>query len=217
MNWTHTNTEERLSDFLDGRMAPEESAAFSAHAARCTECARLVKMVGGLVTQMKAIEPLLAPAQLNKKILDATLGSRLDRMFGWVPMLWTPRFAMGAVTVAALLAIVMQISGLTPKKLRRADLSPVNVARSANRQMHLAYARSAKFVNDLRVVYEIQSALQRSPEPPASTNPASEPKSESPSAEPDQKSQTSPRPRSQVRNSPMLAIVMMNEFTRSSR
>jgi hypothetical protein len=217
MNWNCTLTEERLSDYLDGRMTPEESAAFSSHAAGCAACAKLVKRVGGLVTQMKAIEPLPVPAQLNRKILDATLGSRWDRMFGWVPILWTPRFAMGAVTVAALFAIVIHFTGLTPKKLMRADMSPVNVARSANRQVHLAYARSAKFVNDLRVVYEIQSALQRTPEPAPATNTAPEPKSESPSAEPDQKSQTSPKPRSQMRSGPMLAFVMMSEFTRSSR
>jgi hypothetical protein len=222
MNWNCTQTEERLSDFLDGRMEREEAAEFSAHAAGCTECARLLRLVGGLLTQLKAVEPLPVPALLVRKILGATLGERTPqhgwkRMFGWVPILWTPRFAIGAVTVAAVFAIVLNTTGLTPKKLKRADLSPVNIARSANRQLHLAYARSAKFVNDLRVVYEIQSALQRTPEAPASTNPEPEPKSESPSGAPDQKSQTAPRPRSQLRNSPMLAFVMMCEFTWSPR
>ena len=222
MNWNCTLTEERLSDFLDGRMTPEESTAFSAHASGCAACAKLVKQVGGLVIQMKAIEPLPLPALLTRKILEATLGTRAPqqgwkRMFVWVPVLWTPRFAMGAVTVAALFAMVIHTTGLTPKKFMRADLSPINMARSANRQVHLAYARSAKFVNDLRVVYEIQSALQRTPEPPPSTNPSPEPKSETPSAAPDQKSQTSPRPRSQVRSKAMLAFVMMNAFSRSSQ
>jgi hypothetical protein len=123
---------------------------------------------------------------------------------------------MGAVTVVAVFAIVLHTAGVTPGKFKRADLSPVSMARSANRQVHLVYARSAKFVNDLRVVYEIQSALQRSPEPPPSTNPEPQPKSESPSSSPDQKSQESPRPRSQMRSAPMLAFVM-SEFTRSPR
>jgi len=221
MNWNHAETEERLSDYLDGLMTPEESAAFSSHAARCTECARLLRQVGGLVAQMRAVELLPVPALLGRKILDATLGSRTPRegwkrMFAWAPILWSPRFAMGAVTVVAVFAIVLHTAGVTPGKFKRADLSPVNMARSANRQVHLVYARSAKFVNDLRVVYEIQSALQRSPEPPPSANPEPQPKSESPSSSPDQKSQESPRPRSQTRSAPMLAFVL-SEFTRSPR
>jgi anti-sigma factor RsiW len=222
MNWNCTQTEERLSDFLDGLMAPEESAAFSSHAARCADCAKLLRQVRGLVTQMKAVEPLPVPALLNKRILDATLGSRAPRegwkrFFAWTPILWSPRFAMGAITVAAVFAIVLHTAGVTPKKFKRADLSPVSMARSANRQVHLVYARSAKFVNDLRVVYEIQSALQRTTEPPPSTNPEPQPKSESPSTTPDEKSQQAPRPRSQMRNEPMLAFVMASEFNRSLR
>jgi anti-sigma factor RsiW len=221
MNWNHAETEERLSDYLDALMTPEESAAFSSHAARCTECARLLRQVGGLVAQMRAVELLPVPALLDRKILDATLGSRTPRegwkrMFAWAPILWSPRFAMGAVTVVAVFAIVLHTAGVTPGKFKRADLSPVSMARSANRQVHLVYARSAKFVNDLRVVYEIQSALQRSPEPPPSANPEPQPKSESPSSSPDQKSQESPRPRSQMRSAPMLAFVL-SEFTRSPR
>jgi anti-sigma factor RsiW len=221
MNWTCTQTEERLSDYLDGLMTPEESAAFSSHAARCTECARLLRQVGGLVKQMKAVELLPAPELLNKKILDATLGSRAPRegwkrFFAWMPVLWSPRFAIGAATVAAVLAIVLHTAGVTPGKLKRADLSPVSMARTANRQVHLVYARGAKFVNDLRVVYEIQSALQRTPEPQPSTEPESQPKSESPSDSPDQKSQTAPKPRSQLRSEPMLAL-LLTECTRSYR
>ena len=33
MNWNCTLTEERLSDFLEGALSPEENAAFSAHRA----------------------------------------------------------------------------------------------------------------------------------------------------------------------------------------
>ena len=49
MNWDCTDTEERLSDFLDETLSEEEAAAFSAHAAGCAKCAQLVAQVGGLV------------------------------------------------------------------------------------------------------------------------------------------------------------------------
>jgi anti-sigma factor RsiW len=213
-------TEERLSDYLEQQMTPQEMAAFSSHVAACPTCARLVQQVRGTVRQMRALEPVREPAHLVSKILEATSRARPEKQsrrgfFGWSPLLWQPRFAMGMATVAASLVIVFHFVGVTPGKIKRADLSPANVVRSANRQVHLAYARSAKIVNDLRVVYEIQSALQHTsplPEP----EPSTEPKSESPSANPEQKSQTEPHPRSQVRSGIMVAA-LMNTFAGSSR
>jgi hypothetical protein len=104
--------------------------------------------------------------------------------------------------------IVLYTSGMSPAKLKKADLSPTNVLRTANRQVHLTYARSAKFVNDLRVVYEIQTRLQPDAEPSPSITPAPAPQqnSQPPSVSPQEKSQTSPHPgHSQSRNGTMLA------------
>jgi hypothetical protein len=57
--------------------------------------------------------------------------------------------------------MLVSISGFNWKKPKIADLSPVNIVRNTNRQAHLAYARSTKYVSDLRVVYEIQSKLRQ--------------------------------------------------------
>ena len=165
MDWNCVLTEERLSDHLDGLLSPAEAAAFSAHVAGCEQCGKLVAQVGGLVGSMQRLEPLDAPPQLVTNILDATLGPRTQkqswsRWFTWIPVLWQPRFTMGVATVVATLLIIVYTTGFSPAKLKRVDLNPANVFRAANRQAHLTYARSAKFVNDLRVVYEIQSRLQ---------------------------------------------------------
>ena len=73
-----------------------------------------------------------------------------------------------------------------------AELHPANVLRAANRQAHLTYARGVKFVNDLRVVYEIQSRFASQPEPAAS--PAPRPESNPATVEPRDRSQSRPRP-----------------------
>jgi anti-sigma factor RsiW len=236
-DWNCARTEERLSDFLDGTLSPAEAAAFSAHASGCNPCGKLVAQVGGLVHQMRALDALEVPPQLISKILDSTVGPRPQsagwrRWYAWIPQLWQPRFAMGIATVAATLLIVLYTAGMSPAKLKKADLSPTNVFRTANRQVHLTYARSAKFVNDLRVVYEIQTRLQPDAEPSPSIRPAPAPQQNStpPSVNPQEKSQTSPHPgHSQARNGTMLAslrdtnwtenigAIMIGGFTRSPR
>jgi anti-sigma factor RsiW len=221
-DWNCARTEERLSDYLDGILSPADAAAFSAHAGGCDTCGKLVAQVGGLVQQMRALDPLEVPSQLIPKILESTLGPRRaqsagwQRWFAWIPQFWQPRFVMGVVTVAATLLIVLYTSGMSPAKLNKADLSPTNVFRTANRQVHLTYARSAKFVNDLRVVYEIQTRLQPDAEPSPSVTPAPVPQqnSQPPSVNPQEKSQTSPHPgHSQSRNGTMLASLFNIDWT----
>ena len=119
-DWNCARTEERLSDYLDGILSPAEAAEFSAHAGSCDACGKLVKQVGGLVHQMRALDALEAPPQLIPKILESTLGPRRKQSAGWqrwvawVPQFWQPRFAMGAITVAATLLIVLYAAGISP-------------------------------------------------------------------------------------------------------
>jgi Mg-chelatase subunit ChlI len=56
--------------------------------------------------------------------------------------------------------ILVGASGFSLRKPKLADLRPAAIYRNADRQAHLAYARSVKYVSDLRVVYEIQSRLR---------------------------------------------------------
>jgi anti-sigma factor RsiW len=195
MDWNCTLTEERLSDFLDGQLVPAEMAAFSAHSKTCATCAGLVAQVDGLVSEMRGLELVEEPAGLSRKILDATLGPRASqegwrRWFAWVPTLWQPRFAMGIATVAACCVIVVQAGGVTPSKLKKANLNPADAFRAANRQVHLTYARGVKFVNDLRVVYEIQSRLE--PETPSQPAPERPHQQQPQSDHQQQKSETHP-------------------------
>jgi Putative zinc-finger len=218
MDWNCTLTEERLSDYLEGKLSPVEAAAFSAHMASCAKCTETVAQVSGFVNQMHKLEMLEEPPQLIARILDTTLGPRTQKeswrqWFGWISVVWQPRFAMGLAAAVASVVIVSYAAGLTPAKLKKADLSPTNVLRAANRQAHLTYARGAKFVNDLRVVYEIQSKLQPEPEPMPVSNPAPAPEEEHnlipPNSTPQQKSQSSP-PASRTRASggPTFAVLL---------
>jgi len=222
MDWNCTSTEERLSDYLDGALLADEQAAFSAHAAGCAACTQLIENVSDLVGNIRKLEMVPEPPRLIARILDATMGARERSWrdwFDWVPLIWQPRFAMGVATVVASLAIVLHAAGVRPTELTPADLNPANMVRAVNREAHLSYARGAKFVNDLRVVYEIESRLQPQP---SGTQPQGQPST--PSASPRQKSQQTPGPVLLRSGSEMAFLlndpwsdVMSNSSSRSAR
>jgi hypothetical protein len=125
---------------------------------------------------------------------------------------------MGLATVVATLLIIVYAAGMSPSKLKKMDINPANVLRAANRQVHLTYARSAKFVNDLRVVYEIQSRLQPEAEPQPSVTPAPAPEhnSQPPATDPQEKSQTAPHPgHTQARSGAMFACLVDGNWMNS--
>jgi anti-sigma factor RsiW len=211
MDWNCTLTEDRLSDYLDGTLTREEAAAFEAHAASCAKCAKQVAEVRSLVTRVQALEDVAVPPMLMTRIINATSGPRkesrgIKNVLAWRPAVLRPRFVMSLVTVAATILILLYTTGMTPRHLKHADLSPATLARSANRQAHLTFAKSAKFVNDLRVVYEIQTRLQPEQEP-SPARPTSE--ENTPSGKPQEKSQTTPHPgHSQARSTALFAMAV---------
>jgi anti-sigma factor RsiW len=172
MNWTCEQTELLLTDYLDGLLPADEQRAFDLHVNSCERCTPLVSGVMHAMSSLRALPELETPPRLVYNILDLTLGPR-ETVSGWAAFLtWlkglaSPKFAYGAVSLAATFLMVVTVSGsVNWKKPKLADLTPSNIYRNTNRQVHLAYARGTKYVSDLRVVYEIQSRLRQDNEVP---------------------------------------------------
>jgi hypothetical protein len=166
MTWTCDQIEARLSDYLDGLLVGSDEVEFEKHAEECAECGPLLASVQSLVSEMHAMAELEAPPRLVYTVLDQTLGPR-ETVTGWkaflnfIRGLGSPKFAYGAASVMATFVILLGASGFSWRKPRLADLSPTNVYRKADQQIHLGKARAVKYISDLRVVYEIQSRLRQ--------------------------------------------------------
>ena len=119
------------------------------------------------------MDQLETTPRLVYNILDATLGKR-DSVTGWrgflesLRALGSPRFVYGAASLMATILILATAAGFSWRKPKLADLKPATIFRNADRQAHLVYARSSKYVSDMRVVYEIQSRLRQDEPIPAS-------------------------------------------------
>jgi hypothetical protein len=203
MTWTCEQTEGRLSDYLDGVLTPAEMADFTAHVPSCARCAPLVASVSDLLTGLHGMEQIAEPPRLVYSILDKTLGPRESltgwrAILGWARGVSSIRFAYGALSVAATLIIFVTASGFNWRHPKLADLRPATIYRKADGSAHRAYAHTRKFVNDLRVVNEIQSRLRQDNELPA--NPESTVPEPSPQKQPGRSDGSKPAtPRQQNR------------------
>ncbi len=160
MNWTCEQTETRLSDYLDGLLGPAEQAAFDLHVNSCERCTLLVAGVSHVLSTLHTLAQVEPRPQLFDSILTATLGPQSwRRAKRWLRGLRSPRFVYSAVSVAATFVVILTASGFSFRKPKLADLNPAMIYRKTNSQAHRVYAQSAKFVSDLRVVYEIQTRL----------------------------------------------------------
>jgi anti-sigma factor RsiW len=166
MSWTCEQIEARLSDYLDGTLGGTERAAFQTHLGECDRCAPLVAHVSQLLSGVRSMGQLEAPPRLVYSILDKTLGPRETAtgwaaVLGWVRGMASMRLAYGTLSVAGTFVILLSAVGFSWRKPKLADLQPANIYLTAVRRAHLGYAKTTKFVNDLRVVSEIQSRLRQ--------------------------------------------------------
>jgi len=167
MNWTCEQTEARLSDYLDGLLHPAEQAAFDLHVNACERCTPLVAGVSRVLGTLHTLAQVEPRPQLFDSILTATLGPQSwRRAKRWLRGLRSPRFVYSAVSVAATFVVILTASGFSFRKPKLADLAPATIYRNADRKAHRVYAQSAKFVSDLRVVYEIQTRLNENEQNP---------------------------------------------------
>lgn len=158
--------DELLCDYVDGTLDAARKTQFEAHANSCAECRELVADVTGAVQFLGRVADVEPPKELVTRILYHTpkqapvLESLVQRdwLKRWIAPLIQPRFAMGmAMTI---LSFSMLGKFVTPvRQLKPSDLDPVKVWRSVDDSAHRTWDRFVKYYDNLKLVYEVQTAI----------------------------------------------------------
>src|SRR5579871_587545 len=221
-----------LSDALDQVLTGPKAQAFQAHAKSCPVCGPLLaeaEVGKRWLEQLVEVEP---PVQLVHNILAATSGidtarlytaapvaeqiSWLDRVADWSRALITPvwatvrqpRFAMSFGMAFFSLSISLSLAGVKLSDVRHADLRPSAIRRT----YYETSGKVAKYYENIRFVYEIESRVREfkratTPAEPAPEKKERNQKNDNTSEQPDQKQE---RNYSQGESSVMLAALPDN-------
>jgi hypothetical protein len=158
--------DELLCDYVDGTLDAAQKLAFEAHTAQCKACQELVGDVTGAMQFMERAAIVEPPKELVTRILyhtpkQAPLVAALakqDWLKRWVAPLVQPRFAMGmAMTILSFSMLGKFVS--PARQLKPSDLDPVKVWRSIDDSAHRTWDRFVKYYDNLRLVYEVQTAI----------------------------------------------------------
>ena len=156
-------------DYIDGLLRDPEKTELEQHLSTCAACAELAKEISGAVAFLERVEKVEPPAELLTRILHDIPSPKVKperrswfrRIFGGVTdTLLQPRFAMGMVMTMLSFAMLMKLTGITPRPIRPADLSPAKIWGVIDERAHRTWDRAVKYYDNMRLVIEVQSRLK---------------------------------------------------------
>lgn len=157
-----------ICDYVDGTLTPARKAEVERHLDQCPACAELARDSAAAVAFMESAADVEPPPELITKILyDApwsrghvkAVGSR-RRLGAFLGPLLHPKFAMGMAMTILSLSLLKPFVAPGLRQLKPADLSPSAVWTSLDDRAHRAWARTVKYYDNLKVVYQIQTVLR---------------------------------------------------------
>ena len=157
-----------LCDYVDGTLSDAGRAEVDGHVKNCDVCAELLADSQSAVHFMAAVSDVEPPPELITRVLYKTQVEKpmvaMPRgQRGWLRGLFQPllqpRFAMGMAMTILSFSMIGRMAGIPQRPLTAADLEPAKIWSAIDGGAHRAYDRLAKYVDNLRLVYEIQNRL----------------------------------------------------------
>jgi hypothetical protein len=157
-----------ICEYVDGTLAPAGRAEVERHLSGCPTCAEMARDAAAAVQFMGRAAEVEPPPELLSGILFHSPWRKYKAGWWWKPFnaLLQPKFAMSmALTILSISMVVPKVvRPLEPK-----DLAPAQVWGAIEDRAYRLWARTQKFYDNLKFVYQIQTTLrewqQRSQEP----------------------------------------------------
>ena len=156
-----------ICDYVDGTLPADRKAELERHLAQCQACAGLARDSAAAVAFMERAAEVEPPPELITRILfDAPWSkgkAKPKGVRGWLrgilsPVL-QPKIVMGVAMTILSLSILAQFVAPV-RQLRPSDLEPAKVWAALDDRAHRAWARTVKYYDNLKVVYQIQTMLR---------------------------------------------------------
>jgi hypothetical protein len=147
-----------ICDYVDGTLSPAERATVERHLEECPACAALAQDSAAAVQFMERAAEVEPPQELVSRILFDPPWHHYRR--GWLSKAFhavlQPKFAMSmALTILSLSMMLPKMRQLEP-----ADLAPAQVWAGLEDRAYRIWARTLKFYDNLKFVYQIQTTLR---------------------------------------------------------
>lgn len=155
-----------ICDYVDGTLPAAQKAEVERHLAGCAACAELARDSAAAVAFMQSAADVEPPPELITKILfdapwakDQQKSRRRDWFRALLSPILHPKFAMGmAMTILSLSMLARFVAPV--RQLRPADLRPSEVWAGIEGRAVRTWARTVKFYDNLKIVYQIQTTLK---------------------------------------------------------
>jgi len=155
-----------LGLYVEGGLGEAQLAMVRAHLNTCEACALLALEMEFTISLCKEFPELEPPPHLIERVLQETIGQR--QSLSWMeylrelfrPIYASPRFATGACLAAISFSIVMNALGVNLGEVRWSEITPRSVIDGLNRTVNVAYDNSMRRLNDLKILYQLQSKIE---------------------------------------------------------
>jgi anti-sigma factor RsiW len=169
-----------ICDYVDGTLPAARKAEVERHLSACPACAELARDSAAAVAFMERAADVEPPPELITKILfdapwakDAHKSKRREWFRTLLSPILHPKFAMGmAMTILSLSMLARFVAPV--RQIRPADLRPSEVWAGIESRAVRTWARTVKFYDNLKIVYQIQTTLKEWQQQTEEQKPAAE-------------------------------------------
>jgi anti-sigma factor RsiW len=151
-----------ICDYVDGTLDAEGRGAVESHLAECPACAALVEDSAEALSFIERAADVEPPPQLITRILfDAPWRkhSHASGIRGWLDRFFSPLLQPRLVMGMAMSVLSLSLMFHTVRQLKPSDLEPAKVVAGIEDRASRAWARTVKFYDDLKIVYQVESLL----------------------------------------------------------